>query len=75
MPIPVGTAGPLLVDGTEVQIPMGTTEGALIASVSRGCKAIRQAGGVRTVVVGDGMTRAPALRLPSLERAFESTSQ
>lgn len=72
--IPVGVAGPLLVDDEETHVPLGTTEGALIASVNRGCKALSVGGGVRTVIVEDGMTRAPALRLPSLRRANEGLS-
>jgi len=69
--IPVGVAGPLLLDGVEYQVPMATTEGALVASTSRGCKAITSSGGASSVVINNGMTRAPLLRLPSVKRAFE----
>jgi hydroxymethylglutaryl-CoA reductase (NADPH) len=48
---------------------MATTEGALIASTNRGCRAITQSGGCRSVILNNGMTRAPLLRLPSLAEA------
>ena len=67
--IPVGVAGPLLVDGVEYTVPMATTEGCLIASTNRGCKAITQAGGASTVVLRDGMTRAPVLQMPDIAQA------
>lgn len=40
MPVPTGFAGPILVNGRNYCIPLATTEGALVASVSRGCRAI-----------------------------------
>ncbi|GAA5849525.1 hypothetical protein JCM9279_007258 [Rhodotorula babjevae] len=66
MPLPVGIAGPLRIDGAVLPIPMATTEGALVASTSRGCKALNVSGGVTTVVVQDAMTRGPALTFPSV---------
>lgn len=65
MPIPVGIAGPLRIDGEVLPVPMATTEGALVASTSRGCKALNVAGGVSTVVTQDAMTRGPALSFPN----------
>lgn len=44
---------------------MATSEGALIASTSRGCKALNAGGGLSTVVYQDAMTRGPALEFPS----------
>lgn len=68
-PIPLGIAGPLRIDGRALPIPMATTEGALVASTSRGCKALNAGGGVTTVLTNDAMTRGPALGFPSVTSA------
>lgn len=69
LPIPLGVAGPLVIDGESYFLPMATTEGVLVASTSRGCKAINAGGGAVTVVTGDGMTRGPCVGFPTLIRA------
>ncbi|GAW22668.1 hypothetical protein ANO14919_122100 [Xylariales sp. No.14919] len=69
MPLPVGVAGPLVIDGQSYFIPMATTEGVLVASTSRGAKAINAGGGAVTVLIGDGMTRGPCVSFENLERA------
>ncbi|PKA51083.1 3-hydroxy-3-methylglutaryl-coenzyme A reductase [Apostasia shenzhenica] len=69
--LPVGIAGPLMLDGREYYVPMATTEGCLVASTNRGCKAIAESGGAASVVLRDGMTRAPAVRFPTAVRAAE----
>ncbi|PAN36211.1 hypothetical protein PAHAL_6G263100 [Panicum hallii] len=69
--LPVGIAGPLLLDGQRYYVPMATTEGCLVASTNRGCKAIAESGGATSVVLRDGMTRAPVARLPTARRAAE----
>lgn len=69
--IPVGVAGPLLLDGKEYTVPMATTEGCLVASTNRGCKAILLSGGANSVLLRDGMTRAPVVRFNTAKRAAE----
>ena len=69
MPIPLGIAGPLKIDGESYHIPMATAEGTLVASTSRGCKALNAGGGVTTVLTYDGMTRGPAIDFPNIQQA------
>ncbi|KAJ5232154.1 hypothetical protein N7468_005110 [Penicillium chermesinum] len=69
LPLPLGVAGPLKIDGQSYFIPMATTEGVLVASTSRGSKAINAGGGAVTVLTGDGMTRGPCVTFPTLARA------
>lgn len=68
-PLPLGVAGPLNIDGQNYFLPMATTEGVLVASTSRGCKAINAGGGATTVLTGDGMTRGPCVAFETLARA------
>lgn len=71
--IPMGITGPLKIRGEHVDpeediyVPLATTEGALIASISRGCRAVREAGGVVVRVDDIGMTRAPVFRTSGVE--------
>lgn len=71
--IPIGITGPLSVRGRyvspdeELYVPLATTEGALIASTNRGCRAIREAGGAVVHVEDVGMTRAPVFRSRGIE--------
>ncbi|CEP17267.1 hypothetical protein [Parasitella parasitica] len=69
MPIPVGVAGPMAIDGESIHLPMATTEGCLVASVARGCKAINAGGGATTVLIADAMTRGPCVEFPSIVEA------
>ncbi|KAG0373738.1 3-hydroxy-3-methylglutaryl-coenzyme A (HMG-CoA) reductase isozyme [Mortierella sp. AD032] len=86
MPLPVGVAGPINVDGQMLYLPMATTEGTLVASTSRGCKAINAGGGATTVLLADGMTRGPCAGackkwldsedgLKTMQDAFNSTTR
>ncbi|KAM7482830.1 hypothetical protein LguiB_007413 [Lonicera macranthoides] len=69
--IPVGIVGPLLLDGRKYSVPMATTEGCLVASTNRGCKAIMASGGATSVLLKDGMTRAPVVRFGTARRAAD----
>lgn len=69
MPLPLGVAGPMTIDGKSYFLPMATTEGVLVASTSRGAKAINAGGGCITVLTGDGMTRGPCIGFETLTRA------
>lgn len=71
IPIPVGVAGPLLLDGEPFYIPLATTEGCLVASTNRGCRALSQ-NGVKSSIVNDGMTRGPVVRFPSMKMASKA---
>lgn len=61
--VPVGLAGPLLFTGVEakgeIAAPLATTEGALVASATRGARAVSLCGGVTTMVVHQRMLRVP----------------
>lgn len=65
--IPCGVAGPVLISGNYLDgksyLPMATTEGALLASVNRGCSVISDAGGANVRVLKSGMARAPVFRV------------
>lgn len=71
--IPLGVAGPVAVKGEyangDFWLPLATTEGALVASVNRGCGAITKAGGAEVSILRDGMTRAPVFSTKSVAHA------
>src|SRR4051812_41340735 len=71
--VPIGLAGPLLVDGEHAQgefyVPLATAEGTLVASYNRGMRLLYEAGGVTTTILDDRMQRAPAIIFPSAREA------
>lgn len=73
--IPLGIAGPLKIKSSlqnrDVFIPMSTTEGALVASVNRGSKAITQGGGANVVSKKVGITRAPVFVVENIKEGEE----
>ena len=68
--IPLGVVGPIKVNGGHFKgaayVPLATTEGALIASIGRGVKAINLSGGATVRVINDGMTRGPVFTFNSV---------
>ncbi|ADP76817.1 3-hydroxy-3-methylglutaryl-coenzyme A reductase [Methanothermus fervidus DSM 2088] len=73
--IPLGVAGPLKINGEyakgEFYVPLATSEGALVASINRGCSAITESGGAKTRIIGDKMTRAPVIKTKSVVEAVK----
>jgi len=73
--VPMGVVGPVPVAGGAAEgdyhLPLATTEGALIASVNRGCSAIRSAGGADARITDSGMTRAPVFRVDGVVEGKE----
>jgi NADP-dependent 3-hydroxy-3-methylglutaryl-CoA reductase len=72
--VPVGLAGPLLFRGENARgllfAPMATTEGALVASATRGAIAVTRAGGVTTRVLGRQMMRVPLFVFSDMRGAY-----
>lgn len=73
--IPLGLVGPLKINGEHAEgdfyIPLATSEGALLASVNRGCSVTQAAGGATTRIIDDKMTRAPVIKAKSAVEAVE----
>lgn len=70
---PLGIAGPLKINGSyangDFYLPLATTEGALVASISRGCKAISLSGGTEVIVENAGVTRAPVFKTKGINES------
>lgn len=68
--VPIGLAGPLLLDGTagisQHWVPMATTEGALVASYDRGIKAGTLSGGFISRTLSNQVQRCPYFEFESL---------
>jgi hydroxymethylglutaryl-CoA reductase (NADPH) len=69
--IPMGIVGPIKIKSkyinNDIFVPLATTEGALIAGVNRGAKAINLSGGAKVVTINDEMSRAPVFTFDSIE--------
>ena len=70
IPVPLGLAGPILLNNQEYYLPMATTEGTLVASTSRGASAISQSGGCNAIIINDGITRAPVITCQHAQEAL-----
>ena len=72
--VPVGLAGPLLFNGRnaqgEIYAPFATSEGALVASASRGALLLSESGGVTTRTIAQRMIRVPLFVMNSLDSAL-----
>ena len=74
--IPLGLVGPLLfLDKNKepewVHSAVATTEGALVASMNRGAKAISECGGFRAHIVHQRMLRTPMFTFKSMSESIE----
>lgn len=71
--IPLGVAGPFTYIGSKKErfIPLATTEGALVASVNRGCKAIFDSGGAQVEIETVGTTRAPVFDIQNIKKGLD----
>lgn len=69
--VPLAICGPLLFNGEHINgyrlCPFATTEGALVASITRGATALTRSGGVYAKVSEKTQIRSPYFRLRSLQ--------
>ncbi len=73
--LPLGFAGELKVNGNHAKgnypILLATTEGRLVAGMSRGIKLFNEVGGITTTIVKEGMARAPVVKVKSARDAVK----
>lgn len=71
--IPIGLVGPLRVNGLFAQgdyhVPLATTEAALVASYHRGAQLVSEVGGCTSVLLSEGVSRAPGFAFCDLREA------
>jgi hydroxymethylglutaryl-CoA reductase (NADPH) len=69
--VPLGYAGEIKVNGDSAKgsypVLLATTEGRLVAGISRGVSLVNKVGGVNTIVVKDGMARDVLVRTPNVK--------
>ena len=75
--VPIGLVGPLKVKGLNAKgvffVPMATTEGALVASYTRGSIITYLSGGIYSAVLVERVSRAPAFKFLNLIQAGKFT--
>ena len=69
--LPLGVSGPLIIKNKQYFLPLATTEGALVASVSRGCKTINLSGGATSFVENVGVTRGPVFETSGIKESMK----
>jgi hydroxymethylglutaryl-CoA reductase (NADPH) len=73
--VPLGLAGPLLINGANAQglyyIPLATLEPTMIASYSRGAQCITRAGGCATLLLDESVSRTPGFKFNTIMAASE----
>jgi hydroxymethylglutaryl-CoA reductase (NADPH) len=73
--IPTGILGPLVVEGGSAKgpfyVPLATSEGTLVASYSRGARACRESGEIRSVCLKEGVQRSPIFKFKNLDQVAE----
>ena len=78
--VPMGMVGPIRINDDDAEtdggavsgqryLPLATTEGALVASVNRGCSILRASDGANARVTKRSMTRAPVFRVADVGEA------
>lgn len=75
--VPTGVAGPIAINGSaahgDFYVPLATSEGALVASYSRGMKACRESGWITSVCLIEGVQRSPMFKFNDFTELGEFT--
>ena len=71
--IPIGLAGPIMINQNNFFVPLGTTEGALIGSINRGMSIVNNfsKNGIESVAFDTGITRSPIIDIKSIDNIEE----
>ena len=73
--VPTGLIGPLRINGLnaygDFYVPLATTEGALVASYSRGARLVTLSGGAACVTTVEQVQRAPGFKFETMGEAVQ----